>query len=109
MDSNDTVCPSIQNAFDLLGKKWTGLIIHVLSTGEKHFCDLQRAVPPLSDRMLVLRMKELEEADIVEREVLTGSPVRVIYRLTDKGRDLRPIMEAIASWAGRWNQVPAHG
>lgn len=99
MDANKPVCPAIQNAFELLGRKWVTLIIHVLSGGQKHYCDLQRAVPDLSDRVLSQRMKELETDGIVNRTVDTGSPVRVSYSLTKKGAALTPILDQIAAWA----------
>lgn len=99
MDEHKPVCPAIQSAFELLGRKWVTLIIHVLSTGQKHYCDLQRAVPDLSDRVLSQRMKELEGEGIVKRTVDTGSPVRVSYSLTERGRALSPILEGIATWA----------
>ena len=105
--SNETrICQTIQDAFDLLGKKWTGQIIHVLMEGEKHFCELTRSVPDLSDRMLSLRMRELEQAGVVVRVVLPDTPVRVVYRLTDKGSALQPVMESISTWAYAWAEAP---
>jgi len=96
------LCPRVQAAFELLGKKWTGLIVHELLAGEGSFSDLERAVPDLSSRMLSLRIKELEAEGLVNRSVAAGPPVRVSYCLTDKGRALAPAMRGIEEWAQAW-------
>jgi DNA-binding HxlR family transcriptional regulator len=92
-------CNSVEAAFQLLSKKWVGLIIHTLLGGELHFCDLERALPSLSARVLSVRVRELEEAGLVERRVETGPPVRVLYKLTPRGLGLEPVMRSIAAWA----------
>src|SRR3972149_4441740 len=93
------VYPRIEEAFNLLGKKWMGLIIHVLADGPKYFCELEKAIRTLSARILADRIKELESEGIVERTVHTGTPVRVVYSLTEKGKALQPIMRGIVRWA----------
>jgi len=98
-----SLCPQVQAAFEMLGKKWTGLILHELTAGERCFMALERAVPSLSSRMLALRMKELEALSLVERKVEPGPPLRVTYRLTPKGKALEPVMRGLASWAREWN------
>ena len=95
-------CPRVQAAFELLGRKWTGLILHTLLGGELCFTELGRAVPSLSARMLALRMKELEGEGLVDRNVNPGPPLRVSYRLTEKGRALEPIVKGIEDWALAW-------
>ena len=102
-DNNDTgLCPVVEDAFTLLGKKWTGLIIHVLGAGSRRFSDLLREITQLSPRILTQRLKELESAGIVEREVIPSTPVQVEYSLTEKGRQLIPLMKGIAEWAHEW-------
>jgi DNA-binding HxlR family transcriptional regulator len=96
------LCPQVEGAFELLSRKWAGLLIHVLSAGPKHFSELRAAIPGVSARMLAARVKELETAGIVRREVQTRSPVRVLYSLTEKGRALIPVMAGIAGWARAW-------
>lgn len=108
MDAKSTVeeaalCPKVQAAFDLMSRKWTGLIMRELLAGERCFSELARAVPSLSARMLALRMRELEAAGILVRVVSPGPPLRVSYSLTEKGRALRPVLEGLASWARRWS------
>ncbi len=103
------VCSTIEAAFDVLGRKWTGLVIHALSSAALHFCDLERAIPGVSARMLTARIKELEEAAIVTRTVHTGTPVRVVYALTDKGKALIPVMKGIERWARAWEPAAQQG
>jgi DNA-binding HxlR family transcriptional regulator len=91
----------------LLGKRWTGLIVEVLMNGAIRFTDMAQAIPPLSDRMLAERLRELEAAGIVRRRVFPETPVRIEYSLTEKGRALKPVLEAVHGWADAWVTVPA--
>lgn len=97
------LCPEVERAFEVLARKWAGLIIRELSAGPRHFCDLEKGIPAVSARMLTERIKELEAEKIVTRTVMTGSPVRVIYDLTEKGRALIPVMRGIETWAHQWS------
>ena len=103
----EKVCPSVEKAFELLGRKWASLIIHVLSDGPLYFCEIERAIPSVSARMLTERVKDLESAGVVSRTVHTDTPVRVSYRLSEKGRALIPVMKGIERWARTWAEVPA--
>lgn len=96
------LCPKFETAIDILGKRWTGLIIEVLLNGAVRFSDMAQRIPELSDRMLVQRLKELEKAQVVTRRVYPEMPVRIEYALTQKGRDLAPVVEAIHRWADAW-------
>jgi DNA-binding HxlR family transcriptional regulator len=96
-------CPLYHEAIELVGKRWTGAIMHVLLFGGPlRFSEIAQAVPELSDRLLSERMKELEARGLVERRVLDGSPVRVQYALTPMGHDLGPALVEIKAWAHRW-------
>lgn len=97
------LCPKFENAFELLGKRWTGLIIRILLSGEKRFSDVAEAIPNLSARMLTERFKELESEGIIVRKVYPETPVRIEYELTDKGRELEFAMNEIQKWAEKWN------
>jgi DNA-binding HxlR family transcriptional regulator len=101
-DNGEKVCPVVERAFALLGKKWAALIVHVLAGGSRHFCEVEQAIGSLSARMLAARMKELENEGLVRRVVQTGSPVRVLYSLTEKGRALEPALRGVEQWARRW-------
>lgn len=70
---------------------------------ELRFADISRAVPGLSDRLLSTRLREFEAEGLVERDVQPGTPVKVSYRLTEKGQALKPAIEELRSWAGQWN------
>jgi len=104
MTDEDTgkICPAVERAFGLLGRKWTGLIVHVLSGGPRYFRELERAIDSMSARMLAARMKELEAEGLVRRTVQTGTPVRVHYSLTEKGKALAPALRSIEQWARKW-------
>lgn len=93
------LCPRAEAAFCLLAKKWMGLIIYSLTVGELYFCDLEKAIPALSARVLTQRIRELENAGLVLRKVSVASPVRVSYRLTDRGASLAEVIKGIADWA----------
>jgi DNA-binding HxlR family transcriptional regulator len=92
-------CSLYHRAIELVGKRWTGAILLVLMDGPLHFSGIRQLVPELSDRLLSERLKELEAEGIVERRVLEGSPVRVEYSLTSKGRALEPTLGALKEWA----------
>src|SRR5437588_6369241 len=100
------MCPRYEHAVQLLGKRWTGLLLDALMGGPKRFCELTSAVEGLSDRVLSDRLRELEVEGIIERIVYPQIPVRVEYRLTEKGRDLKPVVEAIHHWAEKWVTLP---
>jgi len=99
---NFSLCPRYEVAFDLLGKKWTGLIIRSLLDGPKRFSDLTEIISNISAKVLADRMKELEQLGIITRNVYPEIPVRIEYDLTDKGRDLKTSLDEIQQWAEKW-------
>ena len=96
------MCPRYEHASQILGKRWTGLLIYALMGGPKRFCELTALVEGLSDRVLSDRLRELEAEGIVNRIVYPQIPVRVEYQLTEKGHALQPVVDAIQSWAEQW-------
>ena len=92
----------LNQAFEILGKRWNGLIISVLMSGEKRFSDIADLIPQISSRMLAQRLKELEQHGVIERTVYPETPVRILYSLTECGQDLAPALEEIEHWAERW-------
>lgn len=102
MREENDLCPKVEKSFELIGKRWTGLIIHVLMNGPKRFSDIHVMIPDLSKRMLTERMKELEEHRIVVRHVIPERPVRTEYMLTQKGTELGKILGPISGWAENW-------
>ena len=104
-DVRTALCPAVEHAFEVLGRKWAGLIIRELSSGALHFCELERGIPSMSARMLTERIKELEGEGILTRTVSAAPPVRVLYELTEKGRALIPVMKGIEAWAHQWGEA----
>ena len=95
-------CPVYHRAVELIGRRWTGAILRALMVGVSRFSDLAATVPGMSDRMLSERLKELEAEGVVVRRVIPETPVRIEYELTEKGRDLQAVIDAVSEWAGRW-------
>jgi DNA-binding HxlR family transcriptional regulator len=90
---------ALLRAFDLLGKRWTGVVLGTLRGGPAGFRAIARAIDGISDSMLSERLGELSRAGLVVRTVAEGPPVSVTYGLTDAGRALLPALEQITSWA----------
>jgi|SRR5579859_4065504 len=101
-----SICPRYEHGIQLLGKRWTGLLLYALLEGPRRFCELTSTVEGLSDRVLSDRLRELEVEGVVERIVYPQIPVRVEYQLTEKGRALKPVVEAIHNWAEKWVMLP---
>lgn len=102
LDSVTALCPRFHRAVELIGRRWSGAIIRVLLGGPLRFNEILARVPGISDRLLTARLRELEAAEILRREVEANSPVRVRYELTERGRQLRSPLDAIGSWAESW-------
>ena len=96
------VCPYYHEAVELLGKRWTGAIVHVLLVGRMRFSEIAQAIPQISDRLLSMRLKELESFGIIARRVSDEAPVRVEYELTPKGKALGPTVTELRRWAREW-------
>lgn len=97
-----TVCPRYHRAVELIGRKWTGAILSSLQMGRTRFTEIAAVVPGLSDRLLSERLKELEAEGIVLRIVTPDTPVKIEYRLTEKGEALEEVTAAISHWAEAW-------
>ena len=102
-----TICEHFQRAVEVVARRWNPLIVSALLDGVARYTDLRNAVPGISDRLLSERLKELEAAGIVTREVTPCTPVKIEYGLTPAGRDLGPVLGELRSWAERWADVPA--
>lgn len=100
------MCPRYEHIAQLLGKRWTGLILDSLMGGPRRFCELTASVEGLSDRVLSDRLRELEVEGIIERIVYPHIPVRVEYLLTEKGSALRPVVQEMHVWAENWLPLP---
>jgi DNA-binding HxlR family transcriptional regulator len=98
---HDDECPVCRTA-DVISGKWTLLIIRDLAESSLRFCELERSLSGISPRTLSLRLRSLEEQEIVERRTFPEVPPRVEYALTGKGRALVPLIEDMRTYGTRW-------
>ena len=87
---------------EIIGAKWTALLVHDLSEGPRRFSELERSCSGISPRTLAERLRVLEGEGIVERRSYPESPPRVEYALTDKGEALLPIIDAMREFGHEW-------
>jgi DNA-binding HxlR family transcriptional regulator len=91
--SYNQFCP-VAMAAEILGARWTLVLLRELVVGSTRFNDLRRGVPRMSPALLSKRLKDLETAGIVTRSPVVGEPGAFEYRLTEAGRELKPVIEA---------------
>ena len=96
----------LARAAEILGERWTLVILRDLLVGPKRFNELRRGIPGIPSNMLTKRLGDLEQAEVVERGIDGRS---VVYRLTDYGQDLEPILLTIGRWASRRMDAPRNG
>jgi DNA-binding HxlR family transcriptional regulator len=99
-------CP-VAMAAELLCTRWTMVLVRELIAGSTRFNDLRRGVPRMSPTLLAQRLRELEQAGIVERVPVRGERGVHDYRLTEAGRDLQPVVEVFGRWGQRWVESEA--
>jgi DNA-binding HxlR family transcriptional regulator len=104
--SYNQFCP-VAMASEVLGARWTLLLLRELVCGSTRFNDLRRGVPRMSPALLSKRLKELEAAGIVTRSPVDSEPGVYEYLLTEAGRELKPVIEAIGCWGHRWIDLEA--
>ncbi|OZI37582.1 transcriptional regulator [Bordetella genomosp. 10] len=92
---------SVEESMRLLGGRWRLLVVSFLLDGPKRFSDLRRDMPAISQRMLTLDLRALEDAGLLRRTVYPTSPVKVEYALTDDGERMRPVVEVMREF-GLW-------
>ena len=91
-------CP-VAKASEVIGERWTPLVLRELLAGSRHFNDLRRGVPLMSPSLLSQRLKALEKAGIIVRSESDG---RTTYTLTAAGEEVRPLIEGLGAWGQRW-------
>lgn len=92
----------VDNALEILVGKWKPIILlHLLQEGTKRFSELKRHLPEISQKMLTQNLRELEAEEIIERIVYPEVPPRVEYSMTEYGRSLEPILDAMHDWGTR--------
>lgn len=88
----------VVRSLEVVGYKWTLLIVRELMDGPRRFTEIARALPRANPKMVTARLRELEGAGLLSRESFAEVPPRVEYSLTARGRALRPVIEALRSW-----------
>ena len=94
-------CPVARTA-DLIGNKWTPLILRDLALGQRRFSQLERSLTGISPKTLSERLKRLEEAEVVTRQCYAEVPPRVEYALTPKGEALLPVIDCMRDFGTAW-------
>jgi DNA-binding HxlR family transcriptional regulator len=89
---------SVEATLDVIGGKWKGVVLFYLLDGAMRFGELRRLLPEVTQRMLTLQLRELEEAGIIHREVYREVPPKVEYSLTTFGKSLEPILLLMRDW-----------
>ena len=92
-------CP-VARAAEILGDRWTMLIVRELIAGSRRFNEIERGLPGISRSLLASRLRDLQRSHIVDR--LPGAGQHAEYHLTDAGRDLKSVIEAMGSWGVNW-------
>ncbi|WP_102347796.1 winged helix-turn-helix transcriptional regulator [Bacillus sp. Marseille-P3661] len=98
---NENICPKFEKALSIISKRWTTLIIFQLLKGPQRFSNIESEIG-ISGRVLSERLKDLENENIVKREVFNETPVRIEYSLTEKGVALETSIREIQKWAEGW-------
>ncbi len=90
----------------ILGNKWTALILRDLTAKPQRFTELERSIAGINPRTLSQRLDDLEAHDIITKEHFSEVPPRIEYTLTQKGRDLIPVLQQMADWGTRYYEAP---
>ncbi|HXY54332.1 MAG TPA: helix-turn-helix domain-containing protein [Nitrospirota bacterium] len=100
-DTKQQSCP-VEQTIAMLGSKWKLLILRELFKGTKRFGELSRGVPGISQKMLTQQLRQLEEDNLIHRKVYAEVPPRVEYSLTEIGKSLSPILDAMHKWGAKY-------
>lgn len=90
-------CP-VEVCTEVIGGKWKGKIVFILFTGTKRFGELRKLMPEVTQRMLTMQLRELEQDGVIERKVYPVVPPRVEYSVSESGQTLKPIIDAMWTW-----------
>ncbi|KQL35061.1 helix-turn-helix domain-containing protein [Psychrobacillus sp. FJAT-21963] len=96
------ICPYLESSFQILGRRWNGLIVHYLSNCPNytaHFSDLKKDLTDITPRALSLKLTELAEHGLVEKNMSTEQSVQISYHLTDTGQELAEALKPVHAWA----------
>jgi len=97
----------IASAMEIIGSKWTALILRDLSSGPKRFSELEKSVGSINPRTLSQRLDALEQHAIITKRAYSEVPPRTEYALTFKGNDLLPVLKAMSTWGNKYYDADA--
>src|SRR5436189_2185259 len=100
--THESTSCSVAACAEIIGAKWTALLVHDLSEGARRFTELEHSLPGISPRTLSERLRVLEHDGVVERRCYAEAPPRVEYELTSKGEALLPIINAMREFGHDW-------
>ncbi|KAB8142978.1 helix-turn-helix transcriptional regulator [Chloroflexia bacterium SDU3-3] len=95
---------AVEATIDVVGGRWKAVILFHLIDGTKRFSELRRFLPKITQRMLTMQLRQLEEDGVICREVFASVPPRVEYSLTEFGRTLVPTLQAMRAWGETYEQ-----
>lgn len=101
----ETQVGCIASAMKVVGNKWTALILRDLFNGPQRFCELEKSVGNINPRTLSQRLEDLQDNGIITKKTFAEVPPRCEYTLTQKGKDLLPILEEMSAWGTKYNQA----
>ncbi|HKN98822.1 MAG TPA: helix-turn-helix domain-containing protein [Pseudonocardiaceae bacterium] len=99
---DDEACREFQGSVELVGRRWSAAILLALARGAERFGEVHHAVDGISSRLLAVRLKELEDNNLVERTVVPTTPVQIRYTLTPCGRELLAGLMPLLRWRQKW-------
>jgi DNA-binding HxlR family transcriptional regulator len=98
MPQKQYMCP-VEALVDVIGGKWKMPILSLLFHGTQRYGELRHQLPGVTERMLTIQLRELEQSGIVQRKVYAEVPPKVEYSLTELGRSLEPVIQVMLSWS----------
>ena len=103
INDNLPACP-VETTLMLIGNKWKVLIIRDLLTGTKRFGELKKSIGKVSQKVLTTQLRDMEESGLISRKVYAEVPHKVEYSLTDLGKSLQPILNAMLQWGTEYKE-----
>jgi DNA-binding HxlR family transcriptional regulator len=97
----------VETTIAVVGGKWKPMILYALLSGPRRFGELTRLIPEITQRILTLQLRELEEDGVIAREVYTQVPAKVEYSLTPLGRTIEPILSFMQQWGEHYASTRA--
>lgn len=97
-------CP-VETTLTIISDKWKVLILRDLMTGTKRFGELKKSIGNVSQKVLTSQLRQMEESGVVSRKIYPEVPPRVEYSLTDLGKSLKPILDAMQNWGEGYKEI----